>query len=74
VAAELALNYERGQQYGRAIHSLRQAGEHASRRIAHLEAISLRRKGLDLLQTLPETSERTQQELQRQPSILRAIS
>jgi predicted ATPase len=56
VATELALHYERGRQYGQAIHYLRQAGENASRRSAHSEAISLLRKGLDLLQTLPETS------------------
>jgi predicted ATPase len=37
------------------------AGQHASDRSAHLEAISHVTTGLELLQTLPETPERTQQ-------------
>src|SRR5262249_20674173 len=39
------------------------AGQHASERSAPLEAISHLRQGLELLQTLPETSERTQREV-----------
>jgi predicted ATPase len=39
------------------------AGQHASERSAHLEAISHFTTGLELLQTLPETPERTQQAL-----------
>jgi class 3 adenylate cyclase/predicted ATPase len=39
------------------------AGQKASERSAHVEAISHLRTGLALLQTLPETPERTQQEL-----------
>jgi len=40
-----------------------QAGERAVARSAHLEAISQLTKGLAVLQTLPETAERIQQEL-----------
>ena len=40
-----------------------QAGENAIRRSAYQEAISLLTKGLELLKTLPDTPERTQQEL-----------
>jgi predicted ATPase len=39
------------------------AGERAVARSAHLEAISHLTKGLEMLQTLPETAERLQQEL-----------
>jgi predicted ATPase len=39
------------------------AGQRASERSAHVEAISHLRQGLALLQTLPETSERTQREV-----------
>jgi predicted ATPase len=39
------------------------AGEHASDRSAHLEAVSHFTTGIELLKTLPETSEHTQQAL-----------
>src|SRR5215471_2521215 len=39
------------------------AGQRASERSAHVEAIAHLRQGLALLQTLPETPERTQREL-----------
>jgi predicted ATPase len=41
----------------------RRAGEHASNRSAYLEAVSHVTAGLELLKTLPETPERTQQAL-----------
>jgi class 3 adenylate cyclase/predicted ATPase len=40
-----------------------QAGQRANERSAHLEAISHLRQGLELLQTLPETRERVQREV-----------
>jgi predicted ATPase/DNA-binding winged helix-turn-helix (wHTH) protein len=63
VAAELAVHFERGRDFSRALHYLRQAGENATRRSAHGEAVSLFTKGLELLQMLPQTPERTQQEI-----------
>jgi DNA-binding winged helix-turn-helix (wHTH) protein/predicted ATPase len=63
IAAELAVHFERGRDYRRAIQYLRQAGENAVRRSAHQEAINLLTKGLELLNTLPDTPERIQQEL-----------
>jgi predicted ATPase len=39
------------------------AGQRASQRSAHVEAIAHLSKALDLLKTLPDTPERTQQEL-----------
>jgi DNA-binding winged helix-turn-helix (wHTH) protein/predicted ATPase len=69
VAAELALHFERGWEYSRAVYHLRQAGENASRRGAHAEAMHLLTKGLELLQRLPETPERARQELQLQMAL-----
>jgi predicted ATPase len=43
-----------------AVHYWQRAGEHASERSAHLEAISHFTAGIKLLQTLPQTPERTQ--------------
>ena len=63
IAAELAVHFERGRDYRRAIQYLQQAGENASAALAHVEAIALLSKGLELLKILPDTPERTQQEL-----------
>jgi len=63
VAAALAVHFEQGRDFSRAIHYLRQAGENATRRSAHSEAVSLFTRGLALLQFLPRTAERTQQEI-----------
>jgi predicted ATPase len=63
IAAELAMHFERGRDYPRAVQYRQQAGENALRRSAHREAIDHLTKGLELLQTLPDTPERTQQEL-----------
>jgi DNA-binding winged helix-turn-helix (wHTH) protein/predicted ATPase len=69
VAAELAMHFERGRDYRRAIRYLRQAAENAVRRFANHEAIALARRGLDLLKSLPETAERTQNELPLQVTL-----
>jgi DNA-binding winged helix-turn-helix (wHTH) protein/predicted ATPase len=69
IAAELALHFERGREYRKAVHYLQQAGENSSRRSAHQEAITLLTKGLELLKTLPDTPERIQQELRLQVTL-----
>ena len=69
IAAELAVHFERGRDYGKTVQFLQQAGENALRRSAHREAISLLTKGLELLKTLPNMSERIQQELTLQLSL-----
>jgi predicted ATPase len=66
IAAELAVQFERGRNYHKAVQYLQQAGENAVRRSAHQEAITLLTKGLELLQALPNTPERAQQELRLQ--------
>jgi DNA-binding winged helix-turn-helix (wHTH) protein/predicted ATPase len=63
IAAELAMHFERGRDLQRAIYYLRQAGENATRRSAHREAVNLFTKGLELLHALPPTPERTRQEI-----------
>jgi predicted ATPase len=47
----------------KAVHYWHQAGQNAIQRSAHVEAISHLRTGLALLQTLPETPERTRREV-----------
>jgi DNA-binding winged helix-turn-helix (wHTH) protein/predicted ATPase len=69
IAAELAVNFERSRDYRRAVQYLAQAGKNALSRSAHVEAINLLTKGLELLKTLPPTTKRTQQELMLQISL-----
>lgn len=69
IAAELAVHFERGRAYRKAVTYLQQAGENALRRSAHQEAISLLTRGLELLATLPDTPERLQQELTLQVAL-----
>ncbi|MGH8601394.1 MAG: AAA family ATPase, partial [Gammaproteobacteria bacterium] len=63
IAAELAMHFERGRDYRRAVKYLLQAAETAIRRFAYQEAIVLAQRGLELLQTLPDTSQHVHQEL-----------
>ena len=63
MAAELAMHFEQGRDYPRAIHYLQQAAENAARRYANREALAHLTRGLELLKTLPATPERSQQEL-----------
>ena len=60
------MHFERGRDYPRAVHYLQQAGVNAIRRSAYQEAIRYLTKGLDLLLVLPESHERTNQELSLQ--------
>lgn len=69
VAAELAVHFERGQDYGRTVRYLRRAGENAVLRSASHEAIQLLTRGLELLKRLPNTPERVQQELALQTTL-----
>jgi predicted ATPase/class 3 adenylate cyclase len=60
---ELARHYTEAGLTEQAVHYWHQAGQNAIQRSAHVEAISHLRTGLALLQMLPETSERTQREV-----------
>jgi predicted ATPase len=59
----LAYHYTEAGLTEKAVHFWHQAGQRASERSAHMEAISHLTKGLELLQTLPEIHERVQREV-----------
>lgn len=63
IAAELAMHFEQARDYKRAAQYLQHAADNAMRRYAYREAIGLARRGLELLEKLPDTDERAQQEL-----------
>ena len=63
VAAELAAHFVRGRDAPRAVHYLQVAGEQARHRNAYQEVISHLTTGLEELNKLPPTLERTQREL-----------
>jgi predicted ATPase/DNA-binding winged helix-turn-helix (wHTH) protein len=62
IAAELAVHFEQGRDWNRAVKYLQIAAENASRRFAHHEASALALRGLELLETLPEDAQRDAQE------------
>jgi tetratricopeptide (TPR) repeat protein len=63
IAAELAMHFERGANFTQAIKFLGQAADNAIRRFAYQEAVGLSRQGLELLDRLPDSPERIEQEL-----------
>ena len=69
VAAELAIHFECGRDFSRAIQYRRQAAKNALQRCAYREANSHLTKGLELLKALPDTPERLQQEISLQISL-----
>jgi DNA-binding winged helix-turn-helix (wHTH) protein/predicted ATPase len=66
IAAELAMHYERGVRYERAVKYLQLAADNAVRRFAYRDAVVLSRRGLELLEKLPDTPDRARQELSLQ--------
>src|SRR5215475_10773391 len=60
---ELARHYTEAGLTEQAVHYWHTAGQRASERSAHVEAISHLRTGLELVQTLPETPDRVQREV-----------
>jgi len=63
IAAELAMHFERGANYQQATRYLQQAADNDLRRFAYREAVALSRRGLALIEKLPETSDHAKQEL-----------
>ncbi len=63
IASELAMHFEEGRDWPRAVKYLRMAAENAIARSAHFEAVDLARRGLDVMRALPESTERDQHEL-----------
>jgi DNA-binding winged helix-turn-helix (wHTH) protein/predicted ATPase len=72
-AAELAMHFARGRDYQRAVRYLWYAGGKARQRLAFVEAIAYLTQGLELLETLPDTPERTRQELDFLAALARAL-
>jgi predicted ATPase/class 3 adenylate cyclase len=72
-AAELAVHFERGHDYRRAVQYCEQAGKNAIQRSANVEAISHLTKGLELLKTLPDASGHAQQELTLQLALSNSL-
>jgi len=69
----LAYHYAEAGLLAQALPYWQQAGQRASERSAHLEAIAHLTKGLEVLNTLPETPERTQHELDFQITLGPAV-
>ena len=63
VAAELALLLEAAREFARAADYFLLAAQNAARIFANQEAVVLARRGLELLETLPDTPERARKEL-----------
>lgn len=63
IAAELAMHFEQGRDYKRAVKYLHRAAENAARRFANREAVSLARRGLEMVRMLPDDTHRAQSEL-----------
>jgi tetratricopeptide (TPR) repeat protein len=73
IAVELAVHFEQGRDYRRAVQYLQRAAERATQRSAYEEALAHLTKGLELLKTLADTPERVQQELTLQLALNDAL-
>jgi predicted ATPase len=71
---ELAHHYSRSGNAGKAVEYLQRAGQQAAQRSAYAEAISHLTTALELLETLPDTVERTQLELVLQLTLGQAMA
>jgi adenylate cyclase len=69
VAADLAYLYEVGRDFERAAHQFWRAAQNAARVFAHRDAITLARRGLALVSTLPDTPARAGLELPLQTTL-----
>jgi len=63
VAAQLAMHFEQSHDWVRALEYISQAAETATHKSAHHEAAELARRGLEVLKSVPDTGQRTQQEI-----------
>jgi predicted ATPase/predicted Ser/Thr protein kinase len=68
-AAALACLYQVGRDYGKAARHFWIAAQNHARVFAHREAIELARRGLRLLESMPDTSERADMELPLQTTL-----
>jgi DNA-binding winged helix-turn-helix (wHTH) protein/predicted ATPase len=73
IAVELAIHFARGRDVPRAVQYLQTAGEQAIQRSAYHDAIAHLRHGLTLLDALPDSAARSQQELALQIALGTAL-
>jgi predicted ATPase/predicted Ser/Thr protein kinase len=69
LAAELAMLFEAAREHERAADHYLVAADNATRLFAHHEALALARRGLALLQALPDTPDRARRELPLQATL-----
>lgn len=69
IAPQLARHFEQAQKIDKAVDYLHQAGERAVRLGAYREGVAHLKRGLDLLVTLPDASERIEREITLQLSL-----
>ena len=69
VASELAFLFEAARDHERASHYFQRAAEKAAKVFAHQEGVVLARRGLQVLEMLPDTAERARQELTLQMTL-----
>src|SRR6266849_868123 len=74
IAGELAVHFEHGRDFERAARYRRQACEHALHQHAYHEAADHATRALESLRTLPDSRERTQQELGLQVTLGAALT
>ena len=74
IAGELAVHFELGRDFERAARYRRQAGEHALHQHAYGEAADHATRALDSLRTLPDSRERTEEELALQVTLGTALT
>jgi class 3 adenylate cyclase/predicted ATPase len=69
----LAYHFDQGEVWDKAVSYLRQAGGRAMKKSAYVEATAHLRKGLELMQKLPETDERAELELALQFDLAQSL-
>jgi predicted ATPase len=74
IAGELAVHFEHGRDLERAARYRREAGEHAMRRHAYREAVDHATRGLESLEAVPDSRERTTRELTLQVTLGAALT
>ena len=74
IAGELAMHFERGRDFERALQYRRQAGEHALRQHGYREAVTHATRALALLRTLSDAEQRAHQELSFQVMLAAALT
>jgi predicted ATPase len=73
IAAELAMHFEQGRDFDRAVNYLQHAADNANRAFAYQEAVMLARRGIELFRKLPDTDGRDRRELALQMSLCMAM-